>query len=74
MPRLTRPFNGSHQPVVSVPCGWTDDGIPVGMQIVAMKYRERTALRVAYAYEQSEYAPERRWPELANLSSNEGVD
>jgi aspartyl-tRNA(Asn)/glutamyl-tRNA(Gln) amidotransferase subunit A len=64
MPNLTRPFNATHQPVVAVPCGWTADGLPVGLQIVAAKYRERIALRVAYAYEQSDHAPERRWPDL----------
>ena len=64
MPDLTRPFNATHQPVVAVPCGWTADGLPVGLQIVAAKYRERIALRVAYAYEQSDHAPERRWPDL----------
>ena len=62
MPQLTRPFNCSHQPVVCVPCGWTEAGLPVGLQIVATKYRERTALRVAHAYETSAHAPERRWP------------
>ena len=64
MPDLTRPFNATHQPVVAIPCGWTADGLPVGLQIVAAKYRERIALRVAYAYEQSDHAPERRWPDL----------
>lgn len=64
MPNLTRPFNASHQPVISVPCGWTNAGLPVGFQIVAPKYRERTAIRVAYTFEQSQHAPERRWPEL----------
>ena len=64
MPNLTRPFNATHQPVVAVPCGWSEAGLPVGLQIVAAKYRERTALRVAYAYEQSDHAPEHRWPDL----------
>ena len=64
MPNLTRPFNASHQPVISVPCGWTKVGLPVGLQIVAPKYRERTAIRVAYTYEQSQHAPERRWPSV----------
>jgi aspartyl-tRNA(Asn)/glutamyl-tRNA(Gln) amidotransferase subunit A len=60
--QLTRPFNCTHQPVVSVPCGWSEAGLPIGMQIVATKYRERTAIRVACAYEQSDHAPEPRWP------------
>ncbi len=64
LPNFTRPFNASHQPVVAVPCGWTEAGLPVGFQIVAPKYRERTAIRVAYTFEQSQHAPERRWPEM----------
>ena len=65
MADLTRPFNCSQQPVVCMPVGWTEAGLPIGLQIVATKYRERTALRVAHALEQSEHAPERRWPEVA---------
>ena len=48
-----------------MPVGWTEAGLPIGLQIVATKYRERTALRVAHALEQSEHAPERRWSEVA---------
>jgi Asp-tRNA(Asn)/Glu-tRNA(Gln) amidotransferase A subunit family amidase len=61
---LTRPFNCSQQPVVCIPVGWTEAGLPIGLQIVATKYRERSALRVAHTFEQSEHAPEPRWPEL----------
>ncbi len=63
MADLTRPFNATHQPTVCLPCGWSSAGLPVGMQIVAAKYRERTAIRVAHAYEQSGHAPAPRWPE-----------
>ena len=59
---LTRPFNATHQPVVCVPCGWTSTDLPVGLQIVATKYRERIAIRVANAYAQSDHAPDARWP------------
>lgn len=62
MAQLARPFNGTHQPVVCLPCGMANDGMPVGMQIVAAKYRERTALRVALAYETTESAPKNMWP------------
>ncbi len=65
MADLTRPFNCSQQPVACIPVGWTEAGLPIGLQIVATKFRERTALRVAHAFEQSEHAPERRWPELS---------
>ena len=62
MGRLTRCFNGTHEPVVCLPCGRGSDGMPVGMQIVAPKYRERTAVRVALAYERGGEAPQHQWP------------
>jgi aspartyl-tRNA(Asn)/glutamyl-tRNA(Gln) amidotransferase subunit A len=50
--RFTRPFNIVGLPTVSVPCGFTTDGLPVGMQISGRAFDEATVLRVAYAYEQ----------------------
>lgn len=38
---------------VSVPCGFTSDGLPIGLQIYAKPFREDIALRVAHAYEQA---------------------
>ena len=51
--RLTRPFNLTGQPGVSVPCGFNSDGMPIGMQFGARPWREATALRVAHAYERA---------------------
>ena len=51
--RLTRPFNLTGQPGVSVPCGFNSAGMPMGMQFGARPWREATALRVAHAYEQA---------------------
>lgn len=45
------PFNLSQQPAVSVPCGLTADGLPIGLQVVAAKHRDHLALRAARAYE-----------------------
>jgi aspartyl-tRNA(Asn)/glutamyl-tRNA(Gln) amidotransferase subunit A len=50
--RLTRYFNIVGLPAISVPCGFTSDGLPIGMQIVGKAFDETTVLRVAYAYEQ----------------------
>lgn len=50
---LTRVFNCSGSPAISVPCGFTDDGLPVGLQISGREFEESTILRVAYAYEQA---------------------
>lgn len=38
---------------VSVPCGFTSDGLPIGLQVYAKPFQEDMALRVAYAYEQA---------------------
>jgi Asp-tRNA(Asn)/Glu-tRNA(Gln) amidotransferase A subunit family amidase len=49
--RLTNPFNVSGQPAISVPCGLTDESLPVGLQIVGRRGDEDGVLRVAAAYE-----------------------
>jgi aspartyl-tRNA(Asn)/glutamyl-tRNA(Gln) amidotransferase subunit A len=49
--RLTRPFNFSGHPACSVPCGFTGDGLPIGMQIVGRPFDEATVLRTADAYQ-----------------------
>jgi aspartyl-tRNA(Asn)/glutamyl-tRNA(Gln) amidotransferase subunit A len=59
---LTSPFNLTGLPAVSVPCGFTAAGLPVGLQIVAGPWREATALRVARAYERVATWGERRPP------------
>ena len=40
-------------PAISVPCGFTKKGLPVGLQILAKPFNEEMLFRVAYAYEQS---------------------
>jgi aspartyl-tRNA(Asn)/glutamyl-tRNA(Gln) amidotransferase subunit A len=39
--------------VISVPCGFTQSGMPVGMQIIGRAFDEVMVLRVAHAYEQA---------------------
>jgi aspartyl-tRNA(Asn)/glutamyl-tRNA(Gln) amidotransferase subunit A len=48
----TRPFNLTGNPSLSVPCGFSQDGLPVGMQISGRLHEDATVLRVAHAYEQ----------------------
>ena len=50
---FTYPFNITGQPAASVPCGWTDDGLPIGLQIVGRRFDDVTVLRAAAAFEQS---------------------
>jgi aspartyl-tRNA(Asn)/glutamyl-tRNA(Gln) amidotransferase subunit A len=49
--RYTRPFNASGHPAASVPCGFTPDGLPIGMQVIGRSFDEATVLRVADAYQ-----------------------
>jgi len=49
--RLTAPFNFTGLPAMSVPCGLTAEGLPVGLQIVGAPWSERRVLRVGRAYE-----------------------
>ncbi|UUX49774.1 amidase [Nisaea acidiphila] len=45
------PFNLTQHPAASVPCGFTRDGMPAGLQIVAAKYREDKVFSGSAAYE-----------------------
>jgi aspartyl-tRNA(Asn)/glutamyl-tRNA(Gln) amidotransferase subunit A len=49
--RNTRPMNVWSLPAISVPCGLTSEGLPIGLQIAAAPGQESKALRVAHAYE-----------------------
>lgn len=51
--RFTAPFNLTGLPAISLPCGFTSQGLPVGLQIVAPPWAEARLLRAAYAYEQA---------------------
>lgn len=51
--RNTRPFNVWGLPAISVPCGYTKGGLPIGLQIAGAHWREDLVLRLARAYEQS---------------------
>lgn len=51
---FTYPFNLSGHPAISVPVGLGDDGLPVGLQVVAERGQERLLLRVARALERAQ--------------------
>ena len=45
------PFNSTGQPAITLPAGFDDHGVPVGLQIVGRPFDETTVLRIAQAYE-----------------------
>jgi aspartyl-tRNA(Asn)/glutamyl-tRNA(Gln) amidotransferase subunit A len=50
--RNTRPFNILGLPSISVPCGFTKSGLPIGLQVSGAPWAEANVLRLAQAYEQ----------------------
>jgi len=51
--RLTRPFNGLGLPALSLPCGFSTQGLPLALAIVGRPFDEATVLRAGQAYEQA---------------------
>jgi len=50
---LTTPINLAGNCALSVPCGFTSHGMPIGLQIIGDAFQEETILKVGHAYEQS---------------------
>ncbi len=50
---FTQPFNFSGSPTLSVPCGFSADGLPLSVQFVGRRLSEAVLCRVGYAYEQA---------------------
>lgn len=48
---FTFPFNVTGQPAMTLPCGFTEAGLPIGLQIVAAMGQDRLVLRAAAAFE-----------------------
>jgi Asp-tRNA(Asn)/Glu-tRNA(Gln) amidotransferase A subunit family amidase len=49
--RRTSPFNLTGQPALSVPCGFSHDGLPLGIQIVGRDFEETHVLSAGYAFQ-----------------------
>ena len=56
------PFVLAPTPAASIPCGFTQGGLPLGMQLIAAPFNEAAIFRVAYAYEQNTDWPLKRPP------------
>ena len=55
---MTTPFNMmSRCPVITVPSGFADNGVPTGLQIVGKRFADRSVLEIGAALE-----PELAWP------------
>jgi aspartyl-tRNA(Asn)/glutamyl-tRNA(Gln) amidotransferase subunit A len=56
-------MNMSEQPAVSVNCGYTEKGLPIGLQIIGQRFDDLGVLQLAHAYEQ--LRPQQRpWPKI----------
>jgi aspartyl-tRNA(Asn)/glutamyl-tRNA(Gln) amidotransferase subunit A len=50
---MNRPANFTGHPAISVPCGFTRKGLPIGLQLIGRSFDESTLLRIALAYERA---------------------
>jgi aspartyl-tRNA(Asn)/glutamyl-tRNA(Gln) amidotransferase subunit A len=58
------PFNLTQQPACSIPCGFTETGLPVGLQIVGRMFDDPMVFRIASAFEEANPVATSRRPEL----------
>jgi len=68
-PMILRPFNMAGLPAVSVPCGFSSAGLPIGLHIAGRPFDEATVLRMAHSYETATGWHERRPDAVAARSS-----
>lgn len=57
--RTNRPANFTGLPALSIPCGWTDESLPVGLQLIGRRWEEESLLAIGRLFEQA--MPELRW-------------
>ncbi len=51
--QYTRPYNITGFPAISIPCGFSTEGLPIGLQLAGRPFDEQTVLGAAFAYEQA---------------------
>jgi Asp-tRNA(Asn)/Glu-tRNA(Gln) amidotransferase A subunit family amidase len=59
---MNRPLNFAEVPAISIPCGFTASGLPVGLQLIGLSWAEKPLLRIAHAFERAH--PQLRRPLL----------
>ena len=57
---FTYPFNLTGHPAASIPCGWSKEGLPIGMQIVGRRLDDLTVLQVSQTFEELKPWQDRR--------------
>jgi aspartyl-tRNA(Asn)/glutamyl-tRNA(Gln) amidotransferase subunit A len=62
---FTAPFNVTGLPAISVPCGFTENGLPIGMQIAGRPFDEPGVIQAAYTYQQHAGWFQTRPPEVS---------
>jgi aspartyl-tRNA(Asn)/glutamyl-tRNA(Gln) amidotransferase subunit A len=67
--RSCSPFNLSGQPVLTVPCGFSAEGVPAGLGIAGRPFAESTVLRIGRAYERTTDWASQRPPTTARTSA-----
>jgi Asp-tRNA(Asn)/Glu-tRNA(Gln) amidotransferase A subunit family amidase len=58
--QYTRPFDLNGFPAITVPCGFSREGLPIGLQLAGRPFDEETVLRAAHAFEQATEWHQRR--------------
>jgi len=64
---FTLPYNMSEQPAASINCGYTDDGLPIGLQIIGKRFDDLGVMQLSRAWERMRPA-QRPWPSPPSLS------
>jgi aspartyl-tRNA(Asn)/glutamyl-tRNA(Gln) amidotransferase subunit A len=67
---LTFPFNVTGQPAISVPCAFSREGLPIGVQFVGPRHREDLVLKVAHAYQRANPLFDRRPASLSGTHAD----
>jgi aspartyl-tRNA(Asn)/glutamyl-tRNA(Gln) amidotransferase subunit A len=65
---FTVPYNMSEQPAASINCGYTQSGLPIGLQIAGQRFDDLGVLQVSRAFELLR-APQRPWPRVPHTTA-----
>ncbi len=65
---FTVAFNMSAQPAATINCGYSDEGLPIGLQIVGRRFDDVGVIGLAMAFEAMRAAEARAWPEPPNAA------